>query len=82
MQPNSEAILAELAARGFSHAFELSLVDGSKVYGGGIGFDDCHKKVIAAERAAVRSGVKPVGSSEHNIKKYAVNAAPLLMAAE
>lgn len=74
MQPNSEAAFTELAAQGFDYAFELSLTDGSKVYGGGIGFDECHKRLIAAEWAAVRSGIKPIGSQELNIKKYVVVA--------
>jgi hypothetical protein len=82
MQPNSEAILTELAAQGFTHAFELSLEDGTRIVAGAYSAADAHRDLIAAMHANNKRGTRPINSVEFSIKKYAVNTAPVLMASE
>lgn len=66
----SEAMkLAWLCAKGFTACFDLSLSTG-RVTGGAHSVDEARAKWIAAERKAVRSGVKSYGSQEFSLTRY------------
>lgn len=59
---------AAKALQAYSHGFEISLEDGTRIYGGASSFDEARVKRIRAEHKAVRSGVRPLGSTEFEVK--------------
>lgn len=51
-------------ARGFSHAFVVSLEDGTRIVGCANSSDEARKAFFAAEHAALKRGVKSLGGSQ------------------
>lgn len=68
------AMKLELATAGHSHGYEISFLGGAHVYGGASSMDEARSKRIAAEWDGIRTGSKPLGSSEFKIIKTATQS--------
>jgi hypothetical protein len=59
-------------SRGFSHAFVVSLEDGTRIVGCANSSDEARKAFFAAEHAALKRGVRSLGGSQAiNLKIFA-----------
>lgn len=56
--------MARGLARGFSHAFIVSLEDGTRICGCARSSDEARKAYFAAEHAALKRGVRSLGGSQ------------------
>lgn len=64
--------MAWALSRGFTHCFEVSLEDGSRIVSGASSSDEARKAFFAAERAALKRGVRSLGGTQSiNLKLYA-----------
>lgn len=64
--------MAWVLSRGFSHCFEVSFEDGSRIVSGARSSDEARKAFFAAEHAGLKRGVKSLGGTASiNLKIFA-----------
>lgn len=67
--------MASAYGRGFTHAYAISWLDGSRSLGFGKSYDEVRAARIAEVNAGVAAGRKPIGSHETNMEPYAAEIA-------